>query len=135
MSWRAAWRSAGSCSWCPPCQPGFLPRRHRRDGRERPLPVEVLERLHSLLIEQGKHHPDLRGMGTTLDSRPQPGPRPADSRQCGLFAGVHLLREGQLHRLTRDHTYVQLLVDSGQLSQEEAANCGARHVLVTRWGA
>ena len=46
----------------------------------------------------------------------------------------YLLREGRLHRLTRDHTYVQLLVDSGQLSEEEAADFGARHMLVNALG-
>ena len=47
---------------------------------------------------------------------------------------AYLLREAGLHRLTRDHTYVQLLVDSGHLSKEEAADFGARHVLVNALG-
>jgi protein phosphatase len=47
---------------------------------------------------------------------------------------AYLLRAGQLHRLTRDHTYVQELVDSGTMSPEEAATSRSRHVLVNAVG-
>jgi protein phosphatase len=88
--------------------------------------------LNSLLIEKGEQDPALRGMGTTLTAARNLGRHlqivhVGDSR-------AYLLREGRLHRLTRDHTYVQMLVDSGQLSKKEAADCGARHVLVNALG-
>jgi serine/threonine protein phosphatase PrpC len=88
--------------------------------------------LNSLLIEHGRQDPAFRGMGTTLTAARNLGHylqivHVGDSR-------VYLLRDGRLHRLTRDHTYVQLLVDSGQLSKEEAADFGARHVLVNALG-
>ena len=88
--------------------------------------------LNTLLIEHGRHDPDVRGMGTTLTAVRNLGPdlqivHVGDSR-------AYLLREACLHRLTRDHTYVQLLVDSGQLSKEEAATFGARHMLVNALG-
>ena len=88
--------------------------------------------LNSMLIEQGAQDPALRGMGTTLTAVRNLGRHlhivhVGDSR-------AYLLREGRLHRLTRDHTYVQLLVDSGQLSKEEAANFCSRHVLVNALG-
>jgi protein phosphatase len=90
------------------------------------------QQLNSLLIEKGAQDPALRGMGTTLTAARNLGRHlqivhVGDSR-------AYLLREGRLHRLTRDHTYVQLLVDSGQLSKEEAADFGARHVLVNALG-
>ena len=88
--------------------------------------------LNSLLLEQGKRDPDVRGMGTTLTA----------ARIMGRHLHVvhvgdtraYLLRDEHLHRLTRDHTYVQLLVDSGAITKEEAERCGARHVLVNALG-
>ena len=43
-------------------------------------------------------------------------------------------RNGQLHRLTRDHTYVQMLVDSGLMSKEEAATSTSKHILINAVG-
>jgi serine/threonine protein phosphatase PrpC len=88
--------------------------------------------LNALLIEYGRQDPDFRGMGTTLTAARTMGRHlqivhVGDSR-------AYLVRDGQLHRLTRDHTYVQLLLDSGQITQDQAANFAARHVLVNALG-
>jgi PPM family protein phosphatase len=88
--------------------------------------------LHSLLIDHARKDPGVRGMGTTLTAARIMGRHlqivhVGDSR-------AYLLRKDRLHRLTRDHTYVQLLVDSGELSKEEAARYGARHLLVNALG-
>lgn len=42
---------------------------------------------------------------------------------------IYLLRGGQLHRLTRDHTQVQEMVDRGLLTPEEASRHPMSHVL------
>ena len=88
--------------------------------------------VNKLLIDQGRNDPALRGMGTTMTTARTLGRHlqivhVGDSR-------AYLLREGRLHRLTRDHTYVQLLVDTGQLSEEDAARSHARHLLVNALG-
>jgi protein phosphatase len=88
--------------------------------------------LNTLLIEHGRQDRAFRGMGTTLTAARTMGRHlqivhVGDSR-------AYLLHDARLLRLTRDHTYVQLLVDSGQLSKEEAANFGARHLLVNALG-
>ncbi len=88
--------------------------------------------LNSLLIEHGRQDPEFRGMGTTLTAARSMG-RDLQIVHVG-DSRAYLLRRSQLHRLTRDHTYVQLLIDSGQLSEEEAADFGARHVLVNALG-
>jgi serine/threonine protein phosphatase PrpC len=90
------------------------------------------QQLHAALLEHGRQDGDVRGLGTTLTAARTMGRdlhvvHVGDSR-------AYLLRDARLHRLTRDHTYVQLLVDSGQLSQEEAAAFAARHVLVNALG-
>lgn len=70
----------------------------------------------------------LDGMGTTLTALLWSGSRVGlahvgDSR-------AYLLRGGDLLRLTHDHTYVQTLVDSGQISAEEAESHPRRSLLM-----
>jgi PPM family protein phosphatase len=88
--------------------------------------------LNALLLKRGEEDRDLRGMGTTLTAVRNMG------RQLQIVhvgdSRAYLLRNNYLHRLTRDHTYVQLLIDSGQLSQEEAADFHLRHMLVNALG-
>src|SRR6185503_12595986 len=88
--------------------------------------------LHTLLVDHARHDQAFRGMGTTLTAARSMGRHlqivhVGDSR-------AYLLRDARLLRLTRDHTYVQWLVDSGQLSEKEAADFGARHLLVNALG-
>lgn len=47
---------------------------------------------------------------------------------------AYLLREGQLHRLTRDHTLAQMLVEGSAMTPEEAASSHLSHVLVNAVG-
>ena len=71
----------------------------------------AVQQVGSMLIERGRQDSALRGMGTTLTA----------ARSCGrdlLIVHVgdsraYLFRAGRLERLTRDHTYAQMLVDSG----------------------
>jgi protein phosphatase len=91
-----------------------------------------LKRLNTMLVEHGQNDPDVCGMGTTLTAVRNLGRHlqivhVGDSR-------AYLCRGTRLYRLTRDHTYLQLLIDSGQLSEEEAARFGARHMLVNVLG-
>jgi len=71
------------------------------------------------LTTLAQQDPDLRGTGTTVVAFLVSGLRIGvahigDSR-------AYLLRDNELHRLTRDHTMVQAMVDEGRLSEAEAA--------------
>jgi protein phosphatase len=86
----------------------------------------------AMLVERGQREPALRGMGTTLTAARSLGrelliTHVGDSR-------AYLLRAGELHRLTRDHTYAQLLVDTGQLAASAVAGSRHRHVLTNALG-
>ena len=72
--------------------------------------------------------PELTGMGTTITGLYWLGGRIAvvhvgDSR-------AYLLRDGELSQLTHDHTYVQTLIDSGRITEEEAAVHPRRSLLM-----
>jgi len=91
-----------------------------------------IENLNAMVLEHGKQHPELRGMGCTLTAARNLG-RVLQIAHVG-DSRAYLLHAGELHQLTRDHTYVQMLVDSGLLSPEAAAESKARHVLVNAIG-
>lgn len=47
---------------------------------------------------------------------------------------VYLLRDGELFRITHDHTVVQAMVDEGRIGPEEAASHPQRSMLVRALG-
>jgi serine/threonine protein phosphatase PrpC len=72
--------------------------------------------------------PTLQGMSTTLTAILFGG-----TRYCLLNIGdsrTYLLREGSLEQLTRDDSYVQLLVDQGHISQEAAGSHPQRNLVL-----
>ena len=93
---------------------------------------ELVQRIASDITEMGQRHLALHGMGTTLTAARSLGRdlmivHAGDSR-------AYVLRGGRLHRLTKDHTYAQLLVDAGHLSPRDAADSGVRHILTNVLG-
>ncbi len=72
-------------------------------------------------------NPALEGMGTTLTAMMFSGNRLAlvhvgDSR-------AYVIREGELTQITRDDTYVQMLVDEGRITADEATTHPQRSLL------
>lgn len=99
------------------------------DGVDLPAALhEAVGRAAARLTEAAGQDPDLRGAGTTVVAMLVDGTRAGilhigDSR-------AYLVRDGELVRLTRDHTLVQALVDEGRISAEEAVDHPRRSVLV-----
>lgn len=72
--------------------------------------------------------PHFRGMGTTVTAVCW-----QDDRASIAHVGdsrAYMLRGGELLRLTKDHTYVQTLVDAGQITEEQAARHRRRNLLI-----
>jgi len=72
-------------------------------------------------------NPQLEGMGTTLTATLFSGSKIGmvhigDSR-------AYLLRDGEFSQITKDDTYVQMLVDEGRISAEEASSHPQRSLL------
>ncbi len=90
--------------------------------------VEALERLSEAVVATSERiadvvaaHPELAGMGTTLTALAWLGGEPA--RVAVLHVGdsrAYLLRDGVFTQVTRDHTYVQTLIDAGRITPDEA---------------
>ena len=98
-------------------------------------PDELLPRLrnalntaHAELTARTEENPQLSGMGTTCVAFMRSGNKLAmahigDSR-------AYLLRSGKLTQITHDHTLVQYLVDTGQITAEQAKNHPKRNVIM-----
>ncbi len=87
---------------------------------------------HEALMAEGRREPELQGMGSTVTAARNLG-RMLQLAHVG-DSRAYLLRQGTLTRLTRDHTYVQMLVDSGRMTREAAERSASRHVLVNAVG-
>lgn len=87
---------------------------------------------HEALMAQGRREPTQKGMGSTVTAARNLG-RMLQVAHVG-DSRAYLLRDGELTRLTRDHTYVQMLVDCGRLSRDAAERSPSRHVLVNAVG-
>ena len=96
---------------------------------------EVLAHLSDAVITAGEYIADvvsanreLAGMGTTMTAVVVRGERLAvahvgDSR-------AYLLRDGEFQQITKDHTFVQTLVDAGEITKAEAAVHPRRNLMM-----
>jgi len=88
----------------------------------------ALTAANAVLAETVFDHPELTGMGTTVS-----GLILVDGQVAIAHIGdsrIYLLRDGELRQVTNDHTFVQRLVDSGRITEEEAAVHPRRSVLM-----
>jgi serine/threonine protein phosphatase PrpC len=90
--------------------------------------VKTLLATNDLLVDLVYDHPELAGLGTTVSAIIRVGDKVAiahigDSR-------IYLLRRGELSQVTIDHTFVQRLIDSGRITEEEAKVHPRRSVLM-----
>jgi protein phosphatase len=99
----------------PSAEAGDLLRRAVREAHE--------QLRHGVAVDPGRH-----GMATTLTAAL------ARHGQVTLLhvgdSRAYLLRSGRLRRLTRDHTFVQSMIDSGQLTAAEARRHPYRSVVL-----
>ena len=96
---------------------------------------EILERLGEAietarleLVRRAREDSELSGMGTTVTALLRSGNKLAMAHM-GDSRG-YLLRGGQLSQVTKDHTFVQHLVDTGKITAEEAEHHPQRSVVM-----
>lgn len=103
---------------------------------ENPVYLEILpkalDKANKELFEKSKEDPALDGMGTTLvcalyDSGTYYCISVGDSR-------IYVFGNGNVQQLSHDHSYVQSLVDSGQITREEARTHPNRNIITKAVG-
>ncbi|WAL39662.1 protein phosphatase 2C domain-containing protein [Brevibacterium sp. BRM-1] len=105
------------------------------DLDEADLGQDALERLRTSILDANERisnsvveKPELAGMGTTVTALLRAGDRLALAH-IGDSRGF-LLRDGVLTQVTADHTFVQMLVDEGRITPEEAEHHPQRSVVM-----
>ncbi len=83
---------------------------------------EALQFANIQILGYADEHPELKGMGTTACIVLLQGTKAYIAHVGDSRIYLYLGKEKQLHRLTKDHSYVQMLVDAGEISDEEAEN-------------
>ena len=91
------------------------------------------EEINSLIFQHEKNNPESKGMGTTLVMA-------ILTDDYLLFGNVgdssgFVMKDSVLHKVTYDHTLVNLLVSAGELTKEEATNHPKKNVLMKALGA
>lgn len=89
--------------------------------------------INSLIFQHEKTHPESKGMGTTLVLA-------IITKDYILFGNVgdssgYVMKDNKLHKVTYDHTLVNLLVSAGELTKEEAKEHPKKNVLMKALGA
>lgn len=92
---------------------------------------EVIERVSKKIHDAGKR-PDRRGMGATLTAIVVQGTT-AFVAQIG-DSRAYLLRGGKLGQITHDQSYVQMLVDAGVMTPEEAERSPRKNIILQVMG-
>ena len=95
--------------------------------------TQGLQAAHENIQRYGEEHLEFQGMGTTCTAiaivdRQLYFAHVGDSR-------LYLIRNGSISRLTRDHSYVGRLVESGVVRSEDAESHPQRHILTAALGS
>ena len=94
---------------------------------------DSVEEINTLIFQHEKTHPESKGMGTTLVMA-------VITSDYLLFGNVgdssgFVVKDSKLHKVTYDHTLVNLLVSAGELTKEEASVHPKKNVLMKALGA
>ncbi|HIV57452.1 MAG TPA: protein phosphatase 2C domain-containing protein [Candidatus Stackebrandtia faecavium] len=95
--------------------------------------ADAVEESNARIREMVEEHPEMEGMGTTLTAFLFSGSllgmaHVGDSR-------AYRLRDSSLLQLTKDDTYVQMLVDDGRITADEAESHPQRSLLLRALGS
>ena len=94
---------------------------------------DILDEMNQMIIDYGKTHTDSLGMGTTVVIS-------LVTSNYLIIGNVgdssgYVMKNNKLHKVTKPHTLVNLLVEAGDLTEEEARNHPKKNVLLKALGS
>ena len=93
---------------------------------------KIVKEINEKIFEYTSIHPESKGMGTTLVLA-------LVTPEYILFGNIgdssgFVMKNNHLHKVTHDHTLVNLLVTAGELTEEEARNHPRKNILMNALG-
>jgi len=94
---------------------------------------DTVNEVNALIFKYTNEHPESVGMGTTLVTT-------LLTNEFILMGNIgdssgFVIKDNKIHKITQDHTLVNLLVKSGELTEEEAIHHPKKNVLMKALGA
>jgi protein phosphatase len=94
---------------------------------------DIVTSMNNKIFEYTKENPDSKGMGTTFVCA-------IKTKDYLLYGNVgdssgYVIKNKKMHKVTKDHTLVNLLVSTGKLTEEEAKFHPRKNVLMRALGA
>ena len=93
----------------------------------------IVTEINNMIFDYTSKNPDSKGMGTTLVVA-------IKTNDYILYGNIgdssgYVIKNEKLHKVTKDHTLVNLLVSTGELTEEEAKYHPRKNVLMRALGA
>lgn len=93
-----------------------------------PALAGVVHRIHDRLAEMVENDSELEGTSTTVTAAL------FDGEQVGMAhvgdSRAYLMRDGRIEQLTKDHTFVQTLIDEGRITEEDSRVHPHRNIIL-----
>lgn len=94
---------------------------------------QIVKEINDKIFDYAKKNPESKGLGTTLVIA-------IKTDDYILYGNIgdssgYVIKNGILHKVTKDHTYVGMLINSGKLSEENAKNHPGKNLLTRALGA
>ena len=93
----------------------------------------IVKEINDKIFDYAKKNPESKGLGTTLVI----GIKTEDYILYGNIgdSSGYVIKNGILHKVTKDHTYVGMLISNGRLTEEGAKNHPGKNLLTRALGA
>ena len=93
---------------------------------------ENIDEVNNSILKYGEENPDSSGLGTTVVMA-------LLTKEFLMFVNIgdssgYVLKNQKLHKITKEHTLVNFLVETGEITKEEAINHPKKNVLMKALG-
>ena len=93
----------------------------------------IVKEINNKICEYAKEHPESKGLGTTLVIA-------VKTNDYILYGNIgdssgYVIKNNTLHKVTKDHTYVEVLINNGRLTEESAKHHPGKNLLTRALGA